>query len=103
MSDTTEIALLELPNKTIVHAEVTLLGGEEEVSFEFLRAEDIKGVLEGIASMIESSVEKLRPTKTAVEFALELAVASGKLTALIAQGSGKASLKVKLEWGTGKD
>lgn len=99
MSDNTEIALLELPNRTVVHAEVTLLGGEEEVAFDLLRTEDIKGVLEGIASMIESSVEKLRPKKTAVEFSLELAVASGKLTALIAQGSGKASLKVRLEWG----
>jgi Trypsin-co-occurring domain 1 len=98
MSDNKEIAVLELPNGRTVHAEVTLLGGEEEVSFDILRTEEIRGILEGVASIIASSVEKLRPAKTAVEFSLELAVEAGKLTALIAQGSGKASLKVTLEW-----
>lgn len=98
MPEKREVAVLELPNGAAVHAELTSLGGEEEVAFSLLRADEIKDVLEGIASVLASSVEKVRPTKTVVEFSLELAVEAGKLTALIAQGSGKASLKVTLEW-----
>jgi len=100
MSDTDrkEFALLELPNGSLVHAEVTPLGGEEEVAFSLLQTEEIRGIIHGIATVLYSSVEKIKPAKTSVEFSLELAVEAGKLTALIAQGSSKASLKVKLEW-----
>lgn len=93
-----EIAPIRLPNGEVVHAQVTVLGGEEEVAFRFLDFDDIRSILEGVATVVSSSVERLKPSKTSVEICLELAVESGKLTALIAQGSAKSSLTVILEW-----
>lgn len=96
--DRREIAPIQLPNGDIVHAEITVLSSEEQVAFSHLKLDQIRSVLEGVATVVSSSVDKLRPSRTTVEVSLELAVEGGKLTALIAQGSAKASLKVTLEW-----
>lgn len=57
--------------------------------------------LEGIADAIKSSVARAAPDKVSVELGLEVAVKAGKLTALLVEGSGTASLNVTLEWSGG--
>jgi hypothetical protein len=63
---------------------------------------DLEGVsktLEGIAHAVRSALVKVTPSKTTVELGIDLAVKSGKLTALVVEGGAAASLKVTLEWG----
>ena len=62
--------------------------------------EDVSGTLEGIARMVRSGLEKVKPSKTTVELGIQLAVSNGKLTSLIVEGKAEASLKVTFEWGT---
>jgi hypothetical protein len=45
--------------------------------------------------------EAVKPSEATVEFALNVAVRSGKLTGLVVEGGGQASLKVTLTWKDG--
>jgi hypothetical protein len=47
----------------------------------------------------EKCCRKLSLTKLALNFGLEIAIESGKLTTLIVKGSSKANLEITLEWG----
>jgi Trypsin-co-occurring domain 1 len=93
-----------LPNKAVALVQVTDLDGGGQVAekvswkdtFDFA---DVPGTLEGIAQAIRSGLAKAAPSKTTVELGLDVAVKSGKLTAMLVEGGAKASLKVTLEWG----
>jgi hypothetical protein len=54
--------------------------------------------IESICSVVRRAIEKLTPNKATVEFGIEVAVESGKLTSLLVKGSGTANLKITLEW-----
>jgi hypothetical protein len=54
--------------------------------------------IEDLAESVHSAFKKLSPKKGTVEIGLELAVESGALTAILVKGSGKANLKITLEW-----
>src|SRR5689334_2920788 len=73
--------------------------GEAEVAFlpEF---QSVTDAIEGIATAIRNSLEKAKPEKATIEFGVEFGIESGKLTALIVKGSGKANLKISLQWGS---
>jgi len=73
--------------------------GEEDVAFlpDF---QSVTDAIEGIATAIRNSLEKVKPEKATIEFGVEFGVESGKLTALIVKGSGKANLKISLQWGS---
>jgi len=94
-----------LPNKTLALVQAADLDegghGAAKVSrkdiFDF---EDVSGTLEGIARVVRSGLEKVKPSKTTVELGIQLAVKNGKLTGLIVEGKAEASLKVTFEWGT---
>ena len=59
---------------------------------------DIPGGVEGAAGGV-AALKKAKPKKASVEFGLEIAVEAGKLTALLMESSGTATLKIALEWG----
>src|SRR5260370_23686197 len=63
-------------------------------------SEDVSETLEGIARVVRSGLEKVKPSKTTVELGIQLAVKNGKLTGLIVEGKAEASLKVTFEWDT---
>ncbi len=46
-------------------------------------------------------MDAAKPDKMTAELGLKLAVKSGKLTGMLVEGSGTASLKVTLEWQRG--
>lgn len=98
MEQRTQIIPLKLPNEVIIYAESTVLSGEEDVAFDLLRFADLNDTLEGIAGALAATLQKVKPQKASVEFGLELAVDSGKLTSVLVKGAGKANLKVVLEW-----
>lgn len=99
MNQRTEIVQVKMANGKIMHVEVKALGGEEDVAFGLPSFEDVSEAIEGISESLSATIEKLKPRKASIEFGLELAVESGKLTALLVSGSGTASLKITLEWG----
>jgi hypothetical protein len=66
---------------------------------EVFNFDAVSGTIGGIAHAVHSAVGKVKPSKTTVEFGLDIAVNSGHLTALVVEGSTAASLKIALEWG----
>jgi hypothetical protein len=44
------------------------------------------------------AVQKAKPSRAAVEIGLEFGLEAGKAVTLIARGTGKANLRVTLEW-----
>lgn len=82
-----------------VYLEVLSRGGREKVGLtDSIPFERITTILEGVAEHLGKALEKARPTKAIAELGVEFALQEGKLVALIARGSGKANLKVSLEW-----
>ena len=67
-------------------------------AFDF---DEVSGVLEGLSVALRQALAKASPDKVTVELGLELAVKSGKLTGLLVEGEGTASLAVTLEWNGG--
>jgi Trypsin-co-occurring domain 1 len=88
-----------LANGTEIRVAATMLGGEENVAFKLLSFEEVTNTIEGIADSLNAALQKVKPKKASVEFGLEVAVESGKLTSLLVNGSGTATLKITLEWG----
>jgi hypothetical protein len=60
--------------------------------------DNIQAAIEGIAEMVTGALQKVAPDKAAIEFGLEVGPESGNVTALWVKGTGKANLKIKLEW-----
>jgi hypothetical protein len=74
-------------------------GGRQEVGIlDAIPFEQVTELLTSIASEIGDTLEKAKPNKAAVELGVEFGLEGGHLVALIARGTGKANLKISLEW-----
>jgi hypothetical protein len=98
--ETTEWQPLLIPGSSgDLYIEVVPRGGRESVgildSFPF---DKITAMIFDVAEGIGNGLKAAKATKASVELGLEFGLQEGKLVALIARGSGKANLKVKLEW-----
>src|SRR4051794_40937475 len=83
-----------------IYIEVAVRGGREEVGIaEVIPWGRVTQLLGNLAEGLVSALEKASPTKASVELGVEFGVQEGNLIALVARGTGKANLKVKLEWG----
>ena len=92
---------IELPgeHEGQVFLEVLPQGGREEVGLlESIPFEQVTNLLGGIADEISKTLEKAKPKRASVELGVEFGIKDGALVALIARGSGKANLKIGLEW-----
>ena len=98
METTTELVKAKLPNGAYIHIETTILGGEEAVAFTHPTFTEVIHVIEGIAESVVTSIEKVKPQKATAEFGLDVALESGKLTAMLVKGSGTAHLNITMEW-----
>lgn len=98
MNQRIEIIPVEFANNVTVHVEATVLPGEEDVAYSVAAFKQVTDSIEAIAISVVESLRRIKPHKAAVEFGLEIAIESGQLTALLVKGSGKANLKVTLEW-----
>jgi Trypsin-co-occurring domain 1 len=58
----------------------------------------VRATVEGIAAELVQAWEKVEPSEACVEFGLKLTAKSGKLTGLVIEGGGEASLRVTLRW-----
>ena len=69
------------------------VGLEEAVSFD-----GVRDTVEAIGSHLVEAWKKVKPSEASVEFGLSLTVKSGKLTGLLVDGAGSATLKVTMKW-----
>lgn len=65
---------------------------------EALSFDGVRDTIRVISTEISEAWRHVRPNEASVEFGLSLTVKSGKLTGLLVEGSGAASLKVTLSW-----
>jgi hypothetical protein len=79
--------------ETIGDAGVTTVSGDSVLSFEH-----VQETLQAIAEQVEAVWRRVKPAEASVEFGLNLTAQSGKLTGLLVEGGGSASLKVKMTW-----
>jgi hypothetical protein len=56
--------------------------------------------IDAISSRIVGALQRAKPDRATVEFGLDVGVESGQLTSMLVKGSGTATIKVTLEWGT---
>lgn len=95
----TQIVPVTLSDGTIIRIEARDLGGVGKVgAFDAKSFKDLTESIEAVAATFRQSLEKIQPRKASIEFGIEVAVEAGQLTALICKGSGKANIKVALEW-----
>ena len=101
MDESTHFVPLKLPNDKVIQVEVRGRA-EREVSalpeeFKFL-PDELSNTISGLAQLVDTAVQQIKPDKVNVEFAIEIGMATGKLTALLVNGSMKGNLKIGLEW-----
>ncbi len=90
-----------LPGGAVVRVRVAEDADDAMGSVGLLEGLDLGEALEGVgqlASLVRASLEPLMPTKASVEFGVSFSVKAGKLTSLLVDGQGDASLTVALEW-----
>jgi hypothetical protein len=82
-----------------LYLEVLDRGGREEVGlFDGIPFEQITDLLGEVALHLGNTLRRARPSKASIELGLEYGLKNGQLVALIARGSGKANLKIAMEW-----
>jgi hypothetical protein len=100
-SNKTSYVPLQVGEGTI-HIEVVELGGEEQVAFHAISLTDFTKSVGRVASSVTDTLvdglKAIKPDRVTVEFGCEVAMESGKLTAILAKGTAKANLKVVVEW-----
>jgi hypothetical protein len=98
--DDDEIVEVQLPNgeTALVKARRIDGGGATKTGLGRLDLDSVSRTLEGVSEAVKAGLTKAAPTKVSVELAMEFAIKSGALTALIVDGESAGSLTVTLEW-----
>ena len=97
--ESSSIVPVRLHDGKIIHIEVRDLGGRQKVSdLKDLSFEKVIESIESLGSDLVSVLKRLGPQKATIEMGFEIGAESGQLTALLVKGTGKANLKVSLEW-----
>jgi hypothetical protein len=87
---------------TEFYMEVAEAGGPQTVGLDdVLSFDGVRDTVSAICRDLAKAWEAVKPSEATVEFALNVAVRSGKLTGLVVEGGGQASLKVTLTWKDG--
>jgi hypothetical protein len=91
---------VELPTGEVIWARVTVDGPQNVASggLQRLDVEDLRRTVRGVSATLRQAVDDLAPDEVEVEFGLELALKSGKIISLLAEGGATASAKVTLTW-----
>ncbi len=63
-----------------------------------LSFDGVRTAIEGIATELAQVWQRVRPSEASVEFGLKVTGKSGKLTGLLVEGGGEATLSVTLTW-----
>lgn len=102
MSEESKIVRAVVANERTIAIEVTPIEGGQPVDERVANLPKDFGQLadsiEAISRSLYEAIKKVAPKKASVEFGVEVGLESGQLTALLVKGTGKANLKVTLEW-----
>ena len=80
-------------------AEVTETGGAQVVGLDHvLSFEGVRETITAVCTELAKAWEVVKPAEASVELALQLVAKSGKLTGMLVEGGGEASLKITLTW-----
>jgi hypothetical protein len=80
-------------------AELADGGGPRTVGVaDALSFDGVRDTVEAIASQLAQVWDRVKPCEASVEFGLSLTAKAGKLTGLLVDADGSASLKVTLMW-----
>jgi hypothetical protein len=89
------------------YVEAVALDEDEQVAGGPFRFEEftasLRAVAESVTESVVSGLSALKPEKVSLEFGCEVGMKTGKLTAILVEGTAKANLKVTVEWAPGKD
>jgi hypothetical protein len=100
MSNGTTVVDVELPSGRQIAVRAVDLGGAQDVGMlDRLDFANVTQTIEDIAQAIGDTLDRITPKAATVSFGVEVAVKSGKLVSLLAEGGGTATLTVTLEWG----
>lgn len=96
---------IQLPTGDVVWARLESVGGgASDVSggglFK-LDPEEFRSTVRGVTQSLREAIDDLVPDQVQIEFGLELAVKSGKITSMLAEGSAKGTVKVSMTWTNG--
>ncbi|GAB1539747.1 hypothetical protein NUACC21_24140 [Scytonema sp. NUACC21] len=94
----TKIITVELSDGTSVRVEATQIG-DRKINFQSRPFEEVTTTIESLTKEIVESLHKVKPDRARVKFGVDIAVESGKLTALVVKGASNANLEITLEWG----
>jgi len=84
---------------TEFYAEVATATGPQPVGLdEVLSFDGVRDTIKAVCGQLAEAWGHVKPAEATVEFGLSLAAKQGKLTGLLVEGSGEASLKVTLTW-----
>jgi hypothetical protein len=102
----TEIIEVQTPNNgsrpilvraTVVSDEKAV--ADRDIGFKKPSFKEVTDTIEAVSTAITGTLEKVKPDRASVEFGIEIAYQSGKLVALLVEGSATATLTITLEWG----
>jgi hypothetical protein len=83
------------------YVQVEEVSGPQTVSLaDSFSLDEVQATVGAIATDLSRAWEKAKPSEATVEFGLKLIAKSGKLTGLLVDGAGEASLNIKLTWKT---
>jgi hypothetical protein len=91
-----------LENGTTLRVEATP-STDEDVALSTFRFADLRTSVIALAEAVSGILEEVSPTSATAEFGIAVGVETGKLTALLVQGTGAANLKISLTWERSKD
>lgn len=94
----TQIVTATLSDGTEMRIRAVALGGLQQVGNIPIPFKEVTDIVGSISTSIVTALKQAKPRKASVEFGLEVAVDTGKLTALLVSGSSTATLKIALEW-----
>jgi hypothetical protein len=98
METRTETIAAKMSDGTTIYVRATVMGANEDIGLGTKSFQDVGRTIQSLAREIVQALEAVQPQKTTVEFGIEAGLESGNLVAILAKGTGNASLKVTLEW-----
>jgi hypothetical protein len=99
-ADSRMLADVELPGGGVV--QVRVVEGSDGLGSaglgERLHLDDALAQIGVLATLVRESLEPVKPTRATVQFGVGFSITGGRLTSLIVDGKGEASLLISLEW-----
>ena len=93
---------VQLPTGEVIWVRMPADDGPRNVAatdvLHHLNLADLRATIQGVSHSMRAALVGLRPDEVSIEFGLELALKTGKLTSVLAEASGSASITVTVAW-----